>query len=273
MKSPIRSLLHSSAMGYSNILYEVRERAAWITINRPEVRNALDVATKEEMLRALGEAEADPNVVAVVITGAGDKAFCAGADLRMFLGMDEAAARQYLIVTKGLVDRIEGLSKPVLAAVNGHAFGGGLELVLASDIAVAVEDALLGQTELNVGLIPGAGGTQRLPRHVGIKRAKEMIFSGRPITAREAEALGIINRAVPRQEFAATVERYLDDIRSKSPLILSFAKRALNASFSRPFEEGMREESELFARCFSTEDQKEGARAFLEKRKPEWRGR
>jgi enoyl-CoA hydratase len=260
-------------MAYSNIIYQVRDRAAWITINRPEVRNALDVATKEEMLDALREAEEDPEVVAVVITGAGDKSFCAGADLRMFLEMDESAARSYLVVTKGLVDRIEGLSKPVLAAVNGHAFGGGLELVLASDIAIAVEDALLGQTELNVGLIPGAGGTQRLPRHVGIKRAKELVFSGRAITAKEAEELGIVNKAVPRPEFQATVERYLDELRSKSPLLLKFAKRALNASFRMPFEEGMREESELFSKCFSTEDQKEGVRAFLEKRRPQWRGR
>ncbi len=260
-------------MVYSNIIYEVKDGAAWITINRPEVRNALDVKTKEEILSALEEAERDPSVFAVVLTGAGDKSFCAGADLRMFLTMDEEEARSYLVITKGLVDRIENLSKPVIAMVNGHAFGGGLELVLASDIAVAAEDALLGQTEINVGLIPGAGGTQRLPRHVGVKMAKELIFTGRTLTAKEAEALGLINRAVPREELVNVVRKYLEDLRSKSPLILSFAKRAVNASYQRPFDEGMRVESELFAKCFSTEDQKEGARAFLEKRKPSWKNR
>jgi enoyl-CoA hydratase len=259
-------------MVYSNIRYETRNGVAWITIDRADVRNALDAGTKEEMLDALDAAEGDPDVFAVVITGAGDKSFCAGADLRMFLEMDEEAARPYLRITKGLVDRIEGLSKPVIAAVNGHAFGGGLELILASDLAVAVEDALLGQTEVNVGLIPGAGGSQRLPRHVGIKKAKEMIFTGKPITAKEAESLGIVNRAVPREEFLNTVERYLEDLRSKSPLILSFAKKATNASFQKAFDEGMETESELFAGCFSTDDQKEGARAFLERRKPQWRG-
>ncbi len=259
-------------MNYSNIIYDVRDGVAWITINRPDVRNALDVSTKEEMMSALDAAERDPAVFAVVITGAGDKSFCAGADLKMFLTMREDDARSYLVLTKGLVDRIENLSKPVIAAVNGHAFGGGLELVLASDIAVAVEDALLGQTETNVGLIPGAGGTQRLPRHVGVKRAKEMIFSGRPVTAKDAEALGIVNRAVPRKDLMNVVGQYLEDIRSKSPLIISFAKRAVNASFQRPFEDGMSMESDLFARCFSTEDQKEGVRAFLEKRKPLWKG-
>ncbi len=260
-------------MSYANILYKVEDGVAWITINRPDVRNALDARTKEEIMRALDDAEKDPTVFAVVITGAGDKAFCAGADLNMFLSMNEEDARSYLELTKGLVDKIENLSKPVIAAVNGHAFGGGLELVLASDMAIAVEDALIGQTEVNVGLIPGAGGTQRLPRHVGVKRAKEMIFLGKPITAKEAEELGIVNKAVPRENFAEALKQILDELRSKSPLILSFAKRAVNASFQRPFEEGMRVESELFAKCFSTEDQKEGARAFLEKRKPRWKGR
>ncbi len=259
-------------MVFTRIIYEKSNGVAKITINRPEVRNALDVKAKEEILEVLNDVEKDGEIKVVVITGAGERAFCAGADLKVFLEMDEDRAWPYLEITKGLVDRIENMQKPVIAAVNGHVMGGGLEIVMACDLAVAVEDALFGQTEINVGLIPGAGGSQRLPRLVGTRKAKEMIFTGKLITAKEAETLGLVNRVVPREELWNAVNEYIEAIMSKSPIILSYAKRAINASYQRSFEEGMIVESKLFAGCFSTRDQKEGVRAFLEKRKPVFKG-
>ncbi|MEM3510523.1 MAG: enoyl-CoA hydratase/isomerase family protein, partial [Nitrososphaerales archaeon] len=181
-----------------NILYEKKNGVAWITINRPQVMNALDIETRKEMLTALLDADADEEVRAVVLTGAGDKAFSAGADLRIFRDMTPKEARRYVKLAKQVARTIETLSKPVIAVVKGYAFGGGLELALSCDMIVASEDAKFGQTEINVGLIPGVGGTQRLPRAVGIRKAKEMIYLGQMIDAQEAYRLGLVNRVVPR---------------------------------------------------------------------------
>ena len=244
---------------------------ARITINRPEVMNALNIEVRKELLGALDDLEQDPSVRVVVLTGAGERAFSAGADIKMLQTMSPYTAREYLKISKGAAERIEKFPKPVIACINGYAIGGGLELALACDIAVASDDSKFGQSEINVGIIPGVGGTQRLPRLVGLKKAKEMIFTGDLIDSATALEIGLINAVVPRKELATYVENLAMKIASKSPLILSLAKQALNRS-STGLKDGLDYESALFSLCFSSNDQKEGAKAFLEKRKPLFKG-
>lgn len=260
-------------MHFANIIYEKKEGVARITINRPQVLNALDIETRKELLTALLDADADEDVKVVVLTGAGEKAFSAGADLKIFRDMTPKEARRYVKLAKQVARTIETLSKPVIAVVRGYALGGGLELALSCDIILAAEDARFGQTEINVGLIPGVGGTQRLPRAVGIRKAKEMIYTGQMIDAQEAYRLGLVNKVVPKEKLDEALNEMLSHIMSKSPLILRLAKQAVNKSFETDLASGLDYESELFIYCFTTEDQKEGARAFLEKRKPEFKGR
>ncbi|MDG6994660.1 MAG: enoyl-CoA hydratase/isomerase family protein [Nitrososphaerota archaeon] len=248
-----------------------KENYARITISRPEVMNALNLQVRKEIIEALDIAEKDDSVRAVVLTGAGEKAFSAGADINMFLTMTPYSAKEYLKTSKGASNKLESFPKPVIAAVNGYAIGGGLELAMSCDIIIASENAKFGQGEINVGAIPGVGGTQRLPRLVGIKKAKEMIYTGDLIDSSEALRLGLVNRVVPLQDLSRVVEELVDKISSKSPMILRLAKDALNHSVAG-LAEGLDYESALFAFCFSTSDQKEGARAFLEKRKPVFKG-
>ncbi len=259
--------------GLKFIIYEVRMEKSYglITINRTEVMNALNLEVRKEILKVLDNAEKDDTVKALVITGAGEKAFSAGADIKMFQTMTPFVAKEYLKVTKGASNRIENFPKPVIAAVNGYAIGGGLELALSCDIIVACEDAKFGQSEVNVGIIPGVGGTQRLPRHVGIKKAKEMIFTGDLIDAKSALEIGLVNSIVPKADLMNSVESLVAKITSKSPLVLRLAKEALNRS-NAGLKEGLDYESALFALCFASNDQKEGANAFLEKRKPRFQG-
>jgi len=260
-------------MQFANIIYEKKDGVAWIIINRPQVMNALDIESRKEMLAALQDAESDETVKAVILTGAGDKAFSAGADLRIFRDMNAIEARRYVKLAKQVARTIETLSKPVIAVVKGYAFGGGLELVLSCDLVIATEDARFGQTEINVGLIPGVGGTQRLPRAIGIRKAKELIYTGQVIDAQEAYRLGLVNKVVPKEKLDEALNEVLTQIKSKSPLILKLAKQAVNKAFETDLLTGLDYESELFVYCFTTQDQKEGARAFLEKRKPEFKGR
>jgi enoyl-CoA hydratase len=260
-------------MQFKNIIYEKKDGVAWIIINRPQVMNALDIESRKEILAALQDADSDKDVRVVVLTGSGDKAFCAGADLRIFREMNAYEARDYVKLAKQVARTIETLSKPVIAVVKGYALGGGLELVLACDLVIASEDAKFGQTELNVGLIPGVGGTQRLPRVIGIRRAKEMIYTGQIIDAEEAYRLGLVNKVVPAEKLNETLNELLMQIKSKSPLILKLAKQAVNKAFEADLASGLDYESELFVYCFTTEDQKEGVKAFLEKRRPEFKGR
>lgn len=252
---------------------EIEKKYAIITLNRPEVMNALNLEIRKEILRALDLAERDDSVRVLVLTGAGEKAFSAGADIRMFQTMTPFTAREYLKTSKGTSNRIENFPKPVIAAINGHAIGGGLELAMSCDILVASADAKFGQSEINVGLIPGVGGTQRLPRRIGIHRAKEMIFSGDLIDSSEALRLGIVNHVFQnREEMMNFVQTLVEKISSKSPLILRLAKESLNHSIAG-LREGLDYESLLFEICFSTSDQKEGARAFLAKQgKPSFTG-
>ena len=248
-----------------------KDNYAKITINRPEVMNALNVEVRKEIIAALDVAEKDDSVRVVVLTGAGEKAFSAGADIKMFLTMTPYTAKEYLKTSKGASSKLENFPKPVIAAVNGYAIGGGLELAMSCDIIIAAENAKFGQGEINVGAIPGVGGTQRLPRLVGVKKAKEMIYTGDLIDSSEALRLGLVNRVVPLQDLQKVVEELVDKIASKSPLILRLAKDALNSSVAG-LKEGLDYESTLFAFCFATGDQKEGAKAFLEKRKPSFKG-
>ncbi len=259
------------AREYEYIIFDKKRNYAQITINRPEVMNALNVGIRKEIISALDDSEKDDEIRAIVITGAGGKAFSAGADIRMFQTMSPFDAKEYLLISKGASNKIENFPKPVIAAVNGYAIGGGLEIAMSCDIIIASENAKFGQGEINIGIIPGVGGTQRLPRLVGIKRAKELIFTGDLIDSSEALRIGLVNRVVPRAILMQTVETLVEKISKKSQLILRLAKEAMNRSVSG-LKLGLDFESELFAFCFSTTDQKEGATAFLEKRNPSFKG-
>ena len=256
---------------YATILYETVEHAAWITLNRPEVLNAQSDELRAEVTQALERASLDDEVHVVVITGAGEKAFSAGADISQFperypvdVVANKARRRPY--------ETIREMPKPVVAAVNGLALGGGCELALACDIVIAADSAKFGQPEIRVGVIPGCGGTQVLPRLMGEKRAKELIFTGRTMTAEEALGFGIVNRVVPLAELRAATEQFIADLLRNSPAMLRLAKMAVNKSLETPLSVGMSYERDLFALCFGTNDQKEGARAFLDKRKPTYTG-
>ncbi len=255
------------------IIYEVRKDKGYalISINRPSVMNALNIEVRKEILSALDIAEKDEFIRVLVLTGAGDKAFSAGADIKMFQKMTPLDAKKYLKITKGTSSRIENFPKPVIAAVNGFAIGGGLELAMSCDIIISSENAKFGQGEINIGIIPGVGGTQRLPRLVGVKRAKELIFTGDLIDARTALEIGLVNSVVSKDELMNSVEALVSKLVAKSPLFLRLAKEALNKSVAG-LDEGLDYESTLFSLCFASKDQKEGANAFLEKRKPMFSG-
>ncbi len=257
---------------FETILYSKRDRTAWITLNRPEARNAMNSIMRSELIRSLEDVNDDPEVHVVVLTGAGDKAFCAGGDISEFPRLSSAdqltrhgAAHPLLLIRQ--------MSKPVVAMVNGLALGGGCETVLASDIAIASEGAQFGQPEIMVGVIPGAGGTQVLPRLIGEKRAKELIFTGRMLSAEEAFALGIVNQVVPQEDLKEATQEFVETLLKRSSVILQLAKLAVNRSLETTLSAGLACERDLFALCFGTEDQKEAARAFLEKRKAIYRGR
>ena len=259
-------------MQFQYLLYEKKERVAWITINRPDARNALSDAVRDEIVEALYEARDDEEVHIIAITGAGDKAFSAGADISEFPKFTapdnfKKHSKPHPVVV------MRQVHKPVVAMVNGLALGGGCELVLASDIAIAAESAKFGQPEINIGIIPGSGGTQILPRLIGEKRAKEMVFTGRAITAEEALKFGIVNKVVPQEKLRETTEELIAELLKKSPVILQIAKMSLNRAMETTLTGGLETERDFFALCFSTQDQKEGVRAFLEKRTPDYQGK
>jgi enoyl-CoA hydratase len=260
------------AENYEFIIYEKADRVAWITLNRPEALNAQSDGLRAEMVDALEAASADEEVFVVVITGSGEKAFSAGADVAQYV----TRVPSYVVSQKYMTrpfELIRNMTKPVVAMVNGLALGAGCELMISCDIIIAADDAKIGQTEVRVGLIPGGGGTQVLPRLVGEKKAKELIFTGAMISATEAMNLGIINQVVPREELREATQKMVDSLLRNSPAIIGLAKIAINRSLETPLQAGMSYERDLFALAFSYEDQKEGARAFLEKRKPSYSGK
>jgi len=257
---------------YENILYEKKGHVAWITLNRPEVMNAQSMQLRQELVQALETTRLDDEVYVVVLTGAGDKAFSAGADISEFPKLypaDQIRRRG----EQTPYEFIRQMPKPVIAMVNGFALGGGCELALACDIVIASDNAQFGQPEIRVGIIPGAGGTQILTRLIGEKKAKELVFTGRSISAEEAVQLGIANQVVSKEKLRETVEKLVDTLLKRSPVILKLAKMAVNKALETTLSTGLAYEKDLFAMCFGTEDQKEGARAFLEKRDPTYTGR
>lgn len=254
---------------YSTILTETRERVGVVRLNRPEARNALNRVLLQELMEALEAFDSDPNIGAMVITG-DERAFAAGADIR-----EMADAGVVEMLNSPMIesfDRIRKIKKPVIAAVSGFSLGGGCELALSCDMIVASETARFGQPEITIGVIPGAGGTQRLTRVVGKAIAMEMVLNNRTMKAEEALHFGLINRVVP-------VERYLDEavqlaaeIAARAPLAVRLCKEAVNEAFESSLSEGLKAERRSFYSLFATQDQKEGMKAFLEKRKPDWKG-
>jgi len=260
-------------MEFKNIIYAKEKGIAKITINRPEARNALNTAVRQEVKNALQDIEEDKDIKVAIITGAGDKAFVSGADLRDFKEMNPIAIEEHASsLGQQLYIDMENLRVPVIAMVNGFCLGGGCELAMACDIRIASENARFGQPEINVGIFPGGGGTQRLPRLVGWGRAKELIYTGRIIDAAEAERIGLVDRVVPQDKFEETVNQLAETIASKSPLIISLVKKTINKGMYSNLAAGLGYEKAMFSLCFASEDHTEGITAFLEKRKPEFKG-
>ncbi|MEK6280070.1 MAG: enoyl-CoA hydratase-related protein [Acidobacteriota bacterium] len=257
---------------YETLLFEKRGRVGIITINRPDKRNALNIKTREEGAALLEGLRNDNSIGVVVITGAGDKAFIAGADIAEFAGRTAMMQRD-VMTARSLFTAIDTFPKPVIAMINGYCLGGGCELALACDLRIASETASFGQPEINLGIIPGGGGTQRLTRLIGEGKAMEMILTGEIVDARTAFTIGLVNHVVPAAELEAKTMEIANRIAEKSPVALSLAKEAVKVASRSTLDEGLRREVDLFALCFSTEDKDEGVNAFLEKRKPAFKGK
>ncbi|HEY0404730.1 MAG TPA: enoyl-CoA hydratase-related protein [Pyrinomonadaceae bacterium] len=260
------------SQSYETLLVERRERVAIVTINRPEKRNALNIQTRAEGALVLDELRDDESIGVVIFTGAGDKAFIAGADIAEFAGRTALTQRD-VMMGRSLFTAIDAFPKPVIAMVNGYCLGGGCELALACDLRIASETASFGQPEINLGIIPGGGGTQRLTRLVGEGKAMELILTGDIIDARTAFNLGLVNVVVPAADLEAKTMEMANRIAEKSPIALRMAKEAVKLASRSNLDEGLRREVDLFALCFSSEDKDEGVKAFLEKRKPSFKGR
>lgn len=259
---------------FKYIIYEKDERGiAIITLNRPEALNAFDKVVINEVLTALKDAEKDEKVRVIVLTGTGEKAFSAGADIKAMQGMTPLRARELSILGNNLCRTIEDCGKPVIAAINGYALGGGLEVAMACDLRIASEKARMGQTEINIGLIPGWGGTQRLTRLIGKTRAKELVFTGRIIDARTAEQWGLVNMVFPAEGFMEHVRKFVAELAEKAPVALQIAKSLINKGADVDLEVALTLEREGFAVVASTEDLQEGVSAFLKKRKPQFKGK
>lgn len=259
-------------MDFETILFEKREHASIITINRPERLNSLNAKVLEELELALDRAEADPDVSGIVITGAGEKAFVAGADISELNKLDVLSAREFAERGQAIFNTIEKLGKPVVAAVNGYALGGGSELAWACHIRIASKNAKFGQPEVGLGIIPGYGGTQRLTRLAGRGIATQLIVTGEQVDAEAALRLGLVNKVVEASEVVAEALRIVEQIHTRAPFAVRLALQAIDAAVQVPQSEGLKIEAHLFALCCGTADQKEGTTAFLEKRKPVWKG-
>jgi len=257
-------------MGFENILVSSDDGIGLIQINRPKVRNALNRATMDELVAALEVFELDDAVRCVILTG-DDRAFAAGADINEFAGATPVQMLQGYRCQQW--ERIRKFGKPLIAAVAGFCLGGGCELAMICDIIIAAETAVFGQPEINLGIMPGAGGTQRLPRAVGKVRAMEMILTGRFIDARQADAWGLVNRVVPAEALLDETRALAREIAARPPVAVRIAKEAILKSLDTPLETGLDHERRLFYLLFSTEDKEEGIRAFLEKRKADFKGR
>src|SRR5215216_4488692 len=257
-------------MTYEMILSETRNRVGLITLNRPQVLNALNNQLMRELMEALEAFDKDENIGAMVITG-NEKAFAAGADIKEMVdkSLTDMMDRDHVAV----FGRIRTIRKPVIAAVSGWALGAGCEVALSCDMIVASDSAKFGQPEINIGVIPGAGGTQRLTWAVGKVIAMEMVLNDRRLTAQEAYQFGMVNRVVPVEHYLEEALKLAEEIASRAPVAVRAAKKMINRSFEQTLAEGLAAEKQEFYNLFATEDQKEGMNAFAEKRKPEWKGK
>jgi enoyl-CoA hydratase len=260
-------------MEFKYIIYEKSEGIATITLNRPEALNAFSKEVVEEILRALEDVKSDENIRVIVLTGAGEKAFSAGADIKAMAGMTALKARELSLMGEKLCVTLENMQKPVIAAINGYALGGGLEVAMSCDLRLASENARMGQTEINIGLIPGWGGTQRLTRLVGMTKAKELVFTGKMIDAKTAEQLGIVNMVVPADKFREIVRQFAIDLALKAPVAIRVAKALITKGADMSLDSALALEREGFGVVGSTEDLKEGVAAFTEKRKAVFKGK
>lgn len=261
------------AMTYQNLLLERDAAVATVTVNRPEKRNALNAQTMDELRRAMLECRHDEAIRAVIVTGAGDKAFVAGADISELAQATPVQGRDVALRGQHVLDLVEHMGKPTIAAINGYALGGGCELAMACTFRIAADSAKLGQPEIDLGLIPGYAGTQRLPRLVGRDRALDLILTGRQVTAAEALAMGLVTRVVPAASLMEEVRAFAATLASKAPIAVRLATDAVNRGIEMPFADACALEATLFGLTAASEDMKEGTRAFLEKRKAVFTGR
>src|ERR1700754_942504 len=262
--------LPRAALALANVRYEKKGPIAYVTVNRPKVLNA---PTWTDLRAAFEDAKADVSVHGVILTGAGDKAFIAGADISELAHVDAYHAQESSRFGQGVLDLIKNLGKPVIAAINGFALGGGCETAMACTMRIAVDTARFGQPEVALGLVPGGGGTQRLPRLIGKGRALQLILSGEMISAQEAYRIGLVNEVVPATDLIGRAEAILKKIASNAPIAVRFSLEATNKGLETSQSEGQLLEASYFGLCAATEDKKEGTTAFLEKRAPQFRGR
>ncbi len=260
-------------MEYANLLVSTSDRIATVTINRPGSLNALNMATIRELSAALDEIAGREDVGVVLLTGGGEKAFVAGADISEMRDFTPVQAYEFVILGQGVLEKIERLPQPVIGVVNGFALGGGCELAMACDFLIAAETAKFGQPEVNLGIIPGFGGTQRLPRLVGRNLAKELVLTGAMISAQRALEIGLVNRVVPREELMGAAREIAAVILSKGPFAVRLAKTTMNRGLDLDLSNACALEANAFSTGFATSDRVEGMKAFLEKRKPGFTGR
>jgi enoyl-CoA hydratase/carnithine racemase len=268
-----QSELSARPVMLKNVLYEKKDGIAYVTLNRPKVLNALNTPTWADLRTAFETARDDAEVRGVILTGAGDKAFIAGADISELSKVSAVEAEQSSRFGQEVLNLIENLGKPVIAAVNGFALGGGCETAMACTMRIAVENAKFGQPEVKLGLVPGGGGTQRLPRLVGKGRALQLILSGEMISAQEAYRIGLVNAVVPAADLIPHAEEILKQIAANAPIAVKLALEATNKGMQTSQDEGLLLEASYFGLCAATEDKKEGTTAFLEKRAPQFHGR
>jgi len=258
---------------FQNIRFETKNQIAYVTIDRPKVLNALNMATMQELKQAFAAIKDDHEVRVVILTGAGEKSFVAGADIGELSQHSPVSAKEYTHQGQAILDAIENLGKPVIACVNGFALGGGCELAMACTMRIASENAKLGQPEVKLGLIPGYGGTQRLPRLVGKGIAMQLVLTGEMIGAQEAHRIGLVNEVVPASELIARAEAIAAKIAANAPLAIQYAMEAVNHGLDLPLADGLFLEATLFGVCCATEDKNEGTKAFLEKRPAQFKGK
>ena len=259
-------------MTFENLLLDRDGTSAVITVNRPKVLNALNSATIDELRRAILHLKQDASVRAVILTGAGEKSFVAGADINELAVQSPAQGKEHALHGQHVLDLIENMGKPVIAAINGFALGGGWELAMACTLRIAADTARLGQPEINLGLIPGYGGTQRLARLVGKGAALDLLLTGRQVMAAEALQIGLVNRVVPAAELIAVARKLADELAAKAPIAVQYIIEAVNRGLEQPFDKAQFLEATLFGLVASTKDMREGTAAFLEKRQAEFTG-